>query len=211
MDKFFFGSAISSVDERGAIVLQADFIETLKARQADGVMFIGRHQDGQRLVIYDTEYFNDQQARTDGQNGSLGGGRDDQDEQYLLRTFTFVDKVKVSDRGEIFISPIMRERGRIGSGVLIVGVGHRLELWDLHAVVERGPYDLRWVAQRHLRAQALAGQDATGAKPDGLSMPVTVPAIRQRRATRLRPTQIEPDARASKMLAHRSAVGGGSR
>ncbi len=190
MDKFFFGSAISVVDSQGAITLPAAFVETLKRRLGDGGLFLGRHEEGHCLVVYDKGYFAQQQRHDETQPGALVGGTRTTHDNWVRTNFAFVDQIAVAEDGSIPISPIMRARGQIGTAVLLVGAGHRFEIWDLENVVARGPYDLSWLAQRHLQFQRMAGG---GAPCQSTPLPVVlVPtAPRKRRAPALRLSHVQ--------------------
>lgn len=208
MDKFFFGSAISSVDERGGILLPAGIIETLKERQADGVVFVGRHEDGQRLVVYDKAYFDDQRAGIGWQNGALIGGTKETHEQFLLRTFTFVEKVELTDLGQIAISRIMRACGRIGDSILMIGAGQHFELWDLQTVIKNGPSDLRWLAQRHVAAQSIGEQNVECDRAGKAPISGSVVTLRTRRATPRRVAKVQAEPLPMKIHNHRQYMNG---
>lgn len=186
MKKFFIGSSIATVDEHGTILLPPAFLATMRERYVDGNLFIGRHEDGQRLMIYDQMFFTEHDQAADLGRRVLVDGNREQNDRLLRRTFTFVEQIRLTDVNRMSIGPIMRERGQIGAAVLLVGVGHCFEVWDLDSVIERGPYDLSWVAQRHLRARQMADQADASRQLNLLLGPAPVAASRKRPSAPLR-------------------------
>jgi len=152
METFFIGSAISVVDEASRIALPPAFSTTLRSRSFDGRLFIGRHEEGHCLVGFDSAFFAQQHHDVDWRASSLVGGSRAAHDKWLRRTFAFVEETELTDTNLITIGPIIRARGEIGTGVLLVGAGQRFEIWDLATVMEYGPHDLRWVAERHLKS-----------------------------------------------------------
>lgn len=151
MDGFFIGTAISAVDSGGRVVLPPRFMETLGPGSLNGGIVLGMHEEGQCLVACDGAFFAEQLENIDWHPGVLMGGTRTSHDSWLRTTFSFAEQSNIIDADRLSIGPIMRARGHIGGAVLLVGAGRRFEIWDLADVVEHGPYDLQWAAERHLQ------------------------------------------------------------
>lgn len=151
MEGIFSGSAVSTVSGSGEIHLPPTFSSVIRRIRPD-TLLIRASAARDRLVVGSKAALFHQQELATCQQGGFVGETSLEHDRWARRTFTFVDRVELADGDRITLSPIMKERGRIGSAVLLVGMGPQFEIWDLSDVIACGPYDLAWLASRHLKA-----------------------------------------------------------
>ncbi|WP_457309904.1 division/cell wall cluster transcriptional repressor MraZ [Sphingomonas sp. UYAg733] len=143
MDELFFGSAVCDVTSGGDISLPRRFVETIRLRSLDQMLFIGLHEDAQCLVAFDRRYAMQRQFDAEASNIPADAHR-------LRRDYGFVESALIAPDGMMALPALMRERGHIGHSVLLVATGRRFEIWDLAHVLKRGPSDLIILATHHL-------------------------------------------------------------
>jgi len=151
MDELFIGSAVCEVTSGGEILLPRHFHETILSRSPDGRLFVGLHEESPCLVVYDRIFAAQQQWDLDTRRSSFLGSNLEAHHTRVRRAFGFVEHVTLAPDGMMILAPLMRERGRIGNGALLVATGPRFEVWDLDMVLERGPSDLVALATLHLK------------------------------------------------------------
>lgn len=185
MDELFIGSALSEVTSNGEILLPSYFHQTVLQRCADQALYIGLHETSACLVAFDRPYVQQLYYEREAYPQA-------EDPQCLRRTYGFVERTSLEPDGMIALPALMRERGHIGTAVLLVATGQRFEIWDLETLLQGGPSDLILLATHHrmvhianevMHVPALPASPSRHRADDAIQSGVflrSVPAVRPR-------------------------------
>lgn len=147
MSNMFIGSNICEITESGNLSIPQAFLRNLKRRDSALQMFIGFHENAVCLVLYDEDFVDMQHAEI---TMARPACTPDAYDARLRRRFGFVVPASIGPGGILPIPSMLRAQCHIGSNVLLVGTGLRLEIWDLQSVMDCGSSDLRSLAQLHI-------------------------------------------------------------
>jgi MraZ protein len=116
----FQGTSSLNLDAKGRLSMPARYLDALRT-EAGGQITVTRNPDG-GLNLYPRPVWEEARASLAALPSS---------EQWLKRFYLgSASDVELDGTGRVLISPELRELAGITRDVLLLGVGHRFELWD---------------------------------------------------------------------------------
>ena len=119
----FRGIFHNSMDDKGRVSIPARFREQIKSEhETPLVLTLGFDQC---LFLYPMDAWKkieEKLASLDTLNAEVL--------QFQLTIMKASDEVEMDQQGRIMISPVLRKEGGLGNNVVIVGMLHRIEIWD---------------------------------------------------------------------------------
>jgi DNA-binding transcriptional regulator/RsmH inhibitor MraZ len=175
VSRLFVGSAICEIASGGIIMLPEPFAGTVVARGTQDALHVGLHDHLNCLIVFDHVVLNERIERCacDQVVGTLPDATDPLDR--LRRHFGFAAPACLDGEGRLPIAAWLDERRGEAHHVLLVGMGHSLEVWDLDYVLNHGQRDLQQLANLHL--------DLINANSQGASHEVSLQYVGSRRGT----------------------------
>jgi len=150
VSRLFVGSAICAIGSGGIVKLPEPFLGTVTARGARDEVHVGLHDQLNCLVVFDSVVLNERLERfaCDTVIGNLTDATDPLDR--LRRHFGFAASARVDGEGRLQIPGWLDERRGAARHILLIGMGHCFEVWDLDYVLNHGARDLQQLANLHL-------------------------------------------------------------
>lgn len=119
----FRGIFHNSMDDKGRVSIPARFREQIKSEhETPMVLTLGFDQC---LFLYPMDAWKkieEKLASLDTLNAEV--------RQFQRTIMKASDEVEMDQQGRIMISPVLRKEGGLGKNVVIVGMLHRIEIWD---------------------------------------------------------------------------------
>jgi DNA-binding transcriptional regulator/RsmH inhibitor MraZ len=150
MSRLFIGSSICDVSRSGDLSLSDSFCIAITSRDSNEDLYVGLHEYMNCLVVYDEAMLRDRLERHERRRIAEGGIAPAAQLDRVRSDFGFAAPTRLDGKGRIAIAPWLHERSGEAHRVLIVGMGHSIEVWDLDHVLAHGNRDLRNLAIRHL-------------------------------------------------------------
>ena len=119
----FRGIFHNSMDDKGRVSIPARFREQIKSEhETPLVLTLGFDQC---LFLYPMDAWKkieEKLASLDTLNAEV--------RQFQRTIMKASDEVEMDQQGRVMISPVLRKEGGLGKNVVIVGMLHRIEIWD---------------------------------------------------------------------------------
>ncbi len=119
----FRGIFHNSIDDKGRMSIPARFREQIRENhETPLILTLGFDQC---LFLYPMDAW----KKIEGQLSSLDT-LNAEVRQFVRTVLKATDEVDIDQQGRIVISPVLRKEAGLGKGVVIVGMLHRIEIWD---------------------------------------------------------------------------------
>lgn len=119
----FRGIFHNSVDEKGRMSIPARFREQIReSHETPLVLTLGFDQCLFLYPMDEWKKIETKLASLDTLNAEV--------RQFVRTILKATDEVEVDTQGRIVVSPVLRKEAGIGKSVVIVGMLHRIEIWD---------------------------------------------------------------------------------
>ncbi len=119
----FRGIFYNTVDDKGRMSIPARFREQIRSEH-ETPMILNLGFD-QCLFLYPMDAWKKIEEKLSSLNSLSPEER--QFQRAILKAF---DEVEIDQQGRIMISPVLRKEAGISKSVVIVGMLHRIEIWD---------------------------------------------------------------------------------
>lgn len=119
----FRGIFHNSIDDKGRMSIPARFREQIRENhETPLILTLGFDQC---LFLYPMDAW----KKIEGQLSSLDT-LNAEVRQFVRTVLKATDEVDIDQQGRIMISPVLRKEAGLAKGVVIVGMLHRIEIWD---------------------------------------------------------------------------------
>ncbi len=120
----FIGKHYNSLDAKGRLIIPAPFRESLAGTDSS-TLFVTNDAFDKCICAYSIEEWKLMVAKVKALPQTS-----DAVKYYMRRVIGSAVKCEMDKQGRILISPALRKDAGLGSEIVLIGVGERIEIWD---------------------------------------------------------------------------------